>query len=69
MSNKIGIMIKEHRKTLGLTQIQFVKMFNETEPIALRVAHQSNLSRYESGVNMPPADIFLKIMGLGNQEE
>ena len=68
MSNKIGIMIKEHRKALDLTQIEFVKMFNETEPIALRICHQSNLSRYESGKNMPPADIFLKIMRLGQEE-
>ena len=65
--NLIGTMIKGHRHSLGLTQIQFVELCNATEPTALRICHQSNLSRYESGKNMPPADMFMKIMTLGEE--
>jgi transcriptional regulator with XRE-family HTH domain len=65
MTSTVGQLIKSKRDRLRLSQEQFIRLFNSTNPKALRIAHQANLSRYECGRRMPSAGIFLKIMQLG----
>lgn len=52
--------IKTVRKQLGLTQAEFARMLNICK---------SNISKYENGQIMPPADVYLTIKKLGQAKK
>jgi transcriptional regulator with XRE-family HTH domain len=62
-TNEVGTEIKRIREKMGLNQIQFCALYNNIEPLKLRI-HQSLLSRYEQGSTIPPADKYLKFKSL-----
>ena len=59
----IGESIRKPRRALDLTQEQLVDLFNNSAPFELRLS-RNNLSKYETGDVMPPADKYLKLMSI-----
>jgi transcriptional regulator with XRE-family HTH domain len=59
----VAQVIRTARRQTGLTQAQFCAYICASEPTKIRIV-RSDLSKYESGRNMPPADKFIKIMRL-----
>ena len=59
----IGKQIRAARQSLGLTQAQYVALYNATSPITVTTT-RADLSKYEVGITTPPADKFLKLLAL-----
>ena len=57
----VAAFIRRARETTRLTQEEFTRQLDTSEPVALRI-NRVTLSKYENGVIVPPADKFLKIM-------
>ena len=55
--------IRYIRYNMKLNQTDFCDLYNEWDPKQLRL-NQPTLSRYETGLVMPPADKFAKIQDL-----
>lgn len=54
-------MIRTAREKTGLTQERFCAEICACEPRSIRI-NRRDLSKYESGRNMPPANKFVKIL-------
>lgn len=57
----IAVMVRTAREKTGLTQERFCAEVCASEPTSIRI-HRRDLSKYENGRNMPPADKFVKIL-------
>lgn len=68
LTKKIGYEIRNIRIRLGLTQAQYAKLFNETEPKNLRVT-QADVSRYELAQVRISAEKLEKFRSLLNEAE
>ena len=55
--------LREHRKSLGISQHRMVALCNSTPPLNLRTT-RSSLSKYEVGLAQPTAALYLKLLGL-----
>ncbi len=53
--------IRLARKQANMTQEGFCKLLCSVEPTAITITRR-DLSKYETGKNVPPADKFLKIL-------
>lgn len=63
MKNKISKEIKEIRQDLGLTQVEFTKLFNRSAPRKLKITDK-DLSKYELGLVRVFADTYTKFKSL-----
>lgn len=53
--------IRRARRNARMTQEDFCRLMCSVEPTAVTISRR-DLSKYETGKNVPPADKFLKIM-------
>lgn len=57
----VAEIIRIARQQTGLTQEQFCAMIGAAKPFCIQISRR-NLSKYETGENIPPADKYLKIL-------
>ncbi len=55
--------VKLVRSKLGISQSKFAELFNELEPSYLELSRE-DVSKYENGVTLPPADKYKKILSM-----
>jgi transcriptional regulator with XRE-family HTH domain len=57
----IAVTVRNARYRTKLTQEKFCAFLRSAEPTSIQVTRR-DLSKYETGKNVPPADKFLKII-------
>ena len=50
---KIPALIKDIRRTMGMTQLEFAILIDST---------RGNVAKYEVGITTPPGDVMLRIL-------
>lgn len=66
LKQDVATGIRRARDRTGLSQIGFCRLLAEAEPVEVRVS-RGDLSKYEIGLNMPPADKYLKVLRVSEQ--
>lgn len=62
-TNRIGQDIRKARRSLGLSQSVFLRLYNHSVEPRHRIT-QATLSRYETGSVIPPADKYIRLLSL-----
>lgn len=65
-SINIAIVVRNARKRTKLSQAGFCDELQKAKPTSIQVSRR-DLSKYETGRNVPPADKFLKILRLSEK--
>jgi len=63
---KFSILIKQTRKKLKLTQVEFGKLIWPKDNPALI---QGRIAKYETGRAIPPGDVMLRVLDIRSKNE